>query len=89
MGVMYWVYGLWLGPNFIVWQVADKNFYLRLKIEKVHAFAVFNDFNLRPYGCCDTNFTATVNCKNPKTEILNEIIEIQNIGIQFNFFFLC
>ena len=45
--VMYRVYGLRLGPNFVVRLAADKNFYLQLTVEKMHAFAVFNDFNLR------------------------------------------
>ena len=45
--VMYRVYGLRLDPNFVVRLAADKNFYLQLTVEKMHAFAVFNDFNLR------------------------------------------
>ena len=47
----------------------------------MHTFAVFNNKHLRPHGCSDTNCTATVNCTNPKTEILGKITEIQIIGI--------
>ena len=42
----------------------------------MHAFADFENKYLGPYGWSDTNFTATVKCTNPRTEILNEIIEI-------------
>ena len=42
----------------------------------MHAFAIFNNKYLLPYGYGDTKFTAAVNCTNPKTEILSEIIEI-------------
>ena len=42
--------------------------------------------NLQPYGCSNT--VATINCTNPKVEILNEAIEIQIIGIQINYLFL-
>ena len=55
----------------------------------MHAFAVFNDQYLRPYGCSDTNFTATVNCTNPRTEILSEMIGIYIIEIPIDFLFLC
>ena len=54
----------------------DKKFYLHLTVEKMHAFAIFNDKYLLPCGYGDTKFTATVNCTNLKTEILSEIIEI-------------
>ena len=90
MGIMHRVYGLKLSPNFAVRLVADKNFHLRLTIEKMHTFVVLNDKYLRRYGCSDTNFTAMGKCTNPKTEI----IEIQIIGIQIDFvikqvFLLC
>ena len=88
-GVIYRVSGLRLLPNFVVRLVADKNFYLRLTVEKMHAFAVFSDRYLRPCGCSDTIFAATVDCTNPKFQILNEIIEMQIIGIPINFLFLC
>ena len=68
---------------------ADKDFYLRLTVEKMHAFEVFSDKYLRRYGCNNTNFTATVNCTNTKSLILSEIIEIQIIGIPIDFLFLC
>ena len=87
MRVMYRVCGLRLGPNFVLWLAADKNFYLWLTVEKMHAFAVFTDKYLRPYGFSDTIFTATVNCTNPKSEILSKIIEIQIIGVPINFLF--
>ena len=69
MGIMYRVYGLRLGPNFVLRLGADKSFSLRLTIEKVHTFAIFNDKYLQPYDCSDISFTATVKCTNPKTEI--------------------
>ena len=53
---MYGVFGLRLGPNFVVRLAADKNFCLQLTVEKMQAFAVFNDRNLWPYGCSDTYF---------------------------------
>ena len=89
MGAMYRVCSLQLGLNFVVRLVAEKNFYLRLMFEKTHAFAVFNDKSIQPYGCSDTSFTATVNCTNLKTEILCEIIERQIIGTQIDFLFFC
>ena len=55
--------------NFIIIFAADKNFYLRLTVEKVHAFLILNDKYLRLHGCSDTNFRATVKCTNPETEI--------------------
>ena len=39
---MHRVCGLWLGPNFRVRPAAGKNFYLRLTVEKMRAFATFN-----------------------------------------------
>ena len=86
---MYRVCGLRLGPNFAVRLSADKNFYLQLTVEKMHAFVVFGDKYLRPYGCSHTNLTTTVNCTSTKSQILSEIIEIQIIGIPINLIFLC
>ena len=86
---MYRVYSLQLGLHFVVGLVAEKNFYLGLKVEKLHAFAVFKNKYLRSYGCSNTNFTSTVNRTNPKTEILSETIEIQITETQINFLFLC
>ena len=69
---MYRVLGLPLGPT------ADKNFYFRLTVQKILAFAVFTNKYLRSYGCVATNFTAAVNYANPKTEIHSGTIKIQN-----------
>ena len=66
---MYRVFGLRLGPNFVMRLVMDKNIYLPLTVEKMHAFADFNDDYLHPHGCGDANSTATVNCINSKIEI--------------------
>lgn len=63
------VCSLRLGPNFGVWPTAGKNFYLRLKVEKMHAFAVFAKKYLRPHGWCGSSFTTAANYRNPKTEI--------------------
>ena len=41
----------------------------------MHVIAVFTEKYLQSYGCSGTNFTATVNCRNLKTEIQIEIIE--------------
>ena len=71
--------------KFVVWLAVVKIFYLRLTVKKMYAIAVFNNKYLQPYGCSNTNLTATVNCTNPKTEILSGVIEIQIIGIQINF----
>ena len=38
-----------------------------------------------PNGCSDTNFTATIKCTNPKTEIQSEMNETQIIGINISF----
>ena len=86
---MYRVSGLRLGLNFVVRLAADKNFHLWLTVEKMHAFAVFNDKYLRPCDRSDTNLTTTVDYTNPKTEVLAEIIEIQIIGIPIDFILLC
>ena len=48
-----------------------------LTVEKMHVFVVFTEKYLRSYGCSGINFTATVNCTNPKTETQSEIIETQ------------
>ena len=82
IGVMYRVCALQMGANVAVQLAAEKNFYLRLTVEKIHVFAVFNNKYLRPYGCIDTKITATVNCTNPKTEKLSAIIEMQIIRVQ-------
>ena len=58
---------------------ADKKFYLRLTINKMHAFAVLTEKYLRPYGWSGTNFTAAVSCTTPNTEIPSEIIETEII----------
>ena len=76
---MYRVYGLRLGPNYGVGPAADKNFYFRLTIEKMYAFAVFTEKYLRSYNCNGTNFTAAVNCTSPKTELQTKIMEVQII----------
>ena len=85
---MYRVYCLRLGPDFVVQLAVEKKIYLRLMVEKMNTFAVFNNKYLRPHGWSDTTFTATVNCTNPKTEILSKIIETHIIGIQIIFLFL-
>ena len=41
--VMYSVCALLLGPNFGVRLMADKKFYLRLTVEKMHALVVFTE----------------------------------------------
>ena len=41
----------------------------------MHAFAVFSDKYLRPCGCSDTVFTATVNYSNPESQILNKLLK--------------
>ena len=51
----------------------------------MYAFAVFAEKYLWSFGCSGTNFTATVNFTNPKSEIQIEIIETQIIGIQVYF----
>ena len=68
---MHRIYGLWHGSNFAVRPAADKNFYLRLTVEKMHAFPVFNG-------------TAGIKCTNSKTEIQSEIVETQIIGIKID-----
>ena len=83
--VMYIVCALLLGSNFGVRLMADKKFYLRLTVEKMHALVVFTEKYLRSKGFSSSNDTATVNCRNPKTEIQIEIIETQIIGKQIYF----
>ena len=79
-GVMYRVC-----PNFEVRLTAEKNFYLRLRVERMHAFSVFTEKYLRSHGCSGINFSEMVVCANPKTEIQIEIIETEVIGIQIDF----
>ena len=66
---MYSVCALLLDPNFRVRLMADKKFYLRLTVEKMHALVVFTEKYLRSKGFSSGNDTATINCRNPKTEI--------------------
>ena len=40
LGLMYRVCSVRLGLNFVVRLVAEKNFYLRLMVNKLHAFTV-------------------------------------------------
>ena len=75
---MYWVCGLRLGTNFEAWPSADKNFYLRVMVEKKRAFAVSTDKYLRRCCCAGINFTALVNCIYQKTKIKCEIIKIHH-----------
>ena len=73
---MYRFCGLRLGPNLGMRPAADKKFYLRLTVQKMHTFVLFTEKYLRPCGCSDTNVTAAVNCAN-QSEITDiEIIEI-------------
>ena len=51
----------------------------------MRAFLVFTENYLRPNGCCGTDFTAAVKCKNSKTEKQSEIIEIYIIKYKSNF----
>ena len=51
----------------------------------MQVFAVFIEKYFRSYGCSGTNFTATINCTNSKTELQIEIIETKTIGIQIYF----
>ena len=69
IGLMYRVCDLRLDPDFELWLTADKNFYLWSTVEKMHVLQFSWKKHLRPYGCSGTNFTATVNCVSPKTEI--------------------
>ena len=71
---MYKVYGLRVSLNFGV-RPAAGNFYLQLTIGKMCAFEVFTKKYLRQYSCNGSNFTAKINCTNPKTEIQSETIE--------------
>ena len=74
-----------VGPDFGVLLTTYKDFYLRFTVEKMHVFAFFTEKYLRSYDCSGTNFTATVNCTNPKPEIQIETIETQIIRIQVYF----
>ena len=82
MGAMYRVCSLLLSPNFVVRLATGNNFYLRLIVQKIHAFVGFNDKYLRSSGSSNTNFTAKFYCRSARTEILSEIIETQIIGIK-------
>ena len=53
-----------------------KRFYLRLTVEKMHAFTVFTEKYLWPYRCSSTCFMGVVNCKSPETDVQSEIIEM-------------
>lgn len=66
---MYKICGLQLVPNFGKQTAADNEFYFRLMVEKICAFVAFTEKYLRPFGCRGANFTATVNCANPKTKM--------------------
>lgn len=67
-----------LGPNFGVQPEADKDFYFRLIVKKMHAFVVLTEKYLQQYFCNGKNLMAAVNFINAKTEIQNIIIELQN-----------
>ena len=64
LGAIYRVYGLRLGLNFRVPPAPGKNFYLRLTLKKMLAFAVFTKKCWRSHRCSGTNFTAAVNHRN-------------------------
>ena len=70
MEAMYRLCSLRLGPNFGVRSVAGKNLYLRLMVQKMHAFVVYTERYLRPCGYSSTNRMTSVNCRNQKFEIL-------------------
>ena len=53
---MYRVCGLRLGLSFEVRPVVDNNLFLRLTVEKMHAFMVFTKKYSRPCGYSGTNF---------------------------------
>ena len=72
---MYRVYCLRLSLNLRMQPAAGKNFHLQLTNEKMRAFETFTEKYLRRYDCNGNDFTATLNCVNPKTEIRSEIIE--------------
>ena len=80
---MYRVRGLRLTQISEAQLAADKNFYLWLAVEKMHAFAVFTEKKLRPYGCSGKNFTAAGNCTSTNIEIHSKIIEIYIFEIKF------
>ena len=65
---MYRVCSLRLSLNFVLRIAAEKDFYLQLTVEKMHAFVVFSNKYLQPYGWSNTNFTATANYTNRKIE---------------------
>ena len=73
-----------MGPIFEVWQMSEKNLYVRLTIEKMHAFVVFTKKYLLPCVCGGTNFTAVLDFENLKTEIQCEIIDRREMEIDRN-----
>ena len=73
---MYRVCSLSLSPKSELWPTADKEFSLKQTIEKMCVFVVLTIAYLRLLGDSVTNFAATVNCKNQKTEISSETIEM-------------
>ena len=73
---MYRVCSLSLSPKSELWPTAGKEFSLKQTIEKMCVFVVLTMAYLRLLGDSGTNFAATVNCKNQKTEINSETIEM-------------
>ena len=71
--------GLWQDLNTGVQPAADKKFYLRLTIDKMHVFVDFTDKYLQSYGYSATNFRFAINCSNPNAEVQSKIIEIDII----------
>ena len=55
VGHVYRPSSFWLGPNYVVWLAAEKNFYLWLTVEKMHAFALFNNRYVQLSGCSNIN----------------------------------
>ena len=61
----YRVCGLWLGPNFGGAADDGEKFWGgELTFEEKHAFEIFTENYLGSCGCSETNFMATVNCRN-------------------------
>ena len=93
-GGMYRVCGSRLGLNFEVRLTTDRICNLWFQVQEMRESAVFKETYLRPCGSSSTNFSKTVNCRNSKIKIQNEIIEIKMIEIQIQFvikqiFLLC
>ena len=57
-----------MSAHFQVQLATDKNFYLRLTVKKMCAFAVFTNKYIRLCSCSDPNFTAAIYYENLKTE---------------------